>query len=476
MSIKRWLIAAAALVLGAAAFTVPVVRSASADTIPAGFVQRTGRDLVLDGAPYHFVGFNAFGMAGCATGQPWTPQQREAYFAQLPAASMTRTWAFGRWGIDALVDIVAAAETHGQKLIFSLGESGNGCEQPAKDAAWYQSGYRTTYLAWVEQVVTRFKDSPAIGMWEILNEPGHNSTVDAATMKAFLDDVAGHIRAIDAHHLIESGAMAEYAPGFADFGAAHSGPNVDVGSLHEYDYPIVVSHHLAPTLGPLDTLGKPLIIGEVGVNSGADGCTPNFADRAAALKQKFDQYFLAGVAGVLVWNYTPNPGTKCAYDVRQSPPDPVLSMVDGYTSFPVAPAPPMATARLVARHSGKCLDVADTANGTVLRTNACSSAASQRFTFQATSNGFYRIVAGNDGKCLDVTKQSRSLKAAIEQWDCWGGTNQQFRLQPTDPGYYELIARNSVMCLDVASKATADGTPLQQYDCTGATNQQFSLA
>src|SRR5689334_22291967 len=222
---KRGLWALALVLL--AVVLVPVSR-ASADTVPAGFVYRSGRQLMLDGAPYRFVGFNAFGMAGCATGSRWTDEQLDAYFAQLPPASMSRTWAFSRWGIDALEHVVASAERNGQKIILSLAEAGNGCEEPAKDDAWYQSGYQAGYLPWVQQVVTEFKDSPAIGMWELINEPGHHSMVDATTMKTFLDSVAGTIKGIDRYHLVESGAMAEYAPGFADFGLVHSGPNIDV--------------------------------------------------------------------------------------------------------------------------------------------------------------------------------------------------------------------------------------------------------
>jgi hypothetical protein len=56
---------------------------------PAGFVQRTGAQLTLDGANYSFVGFNAFGICG-GEGTAWTRAQMDAYFATLPAHSMTR--------------------------------------------------------------------------------------------------------------------------------------------------------------------------------------------------------------------------------------------------------------------------------------------------------------------------------------------------------------------------------------------------
>jgi mannan endo-1,4-beta-mannosidase len=61
---------------------------------PAGFVYRNGRYLMLDGLPYRFVGFNSFGITGCATGTPWGRQQLDGLFGGLRPASMNRTWAF----------------------------------------------------------------------------------------------------------------------------------------------------------------------------------------------------------------------------------------------------------------------------------------------------------------------------------------------------------------------------------------------
>ncbi len=437
---------------------------------------------MLDGAPYRFVGFNAFGMAGCATGSPWSQNQLDTYLSQLPPRAMTRTWAFEHWGIGALDAIVASAQAHDQKLIFSLAgasKAGEGCEPDTKDSAWYQSGYQGDYLSWVRTVVSRYSGSPAIGMWEIMNEPGNLSTVDEPTLKAFLDSTAATIKGIDSYHLVESGAMAEYAPGNTDFGLLHSGPDIDVGSLHEYDYssddPLIVSHHLAHTLGALYAQDKPLIIGEVGITSGPD-CSISLSQRSAALRQKFDAYLLSGVAGLLVWNYTPNPGSDCGYSVRGMPVDPAVGMVASYVQ-PAPIAPPAAGGRLIARNSGKCLDVTgvSTANYAALQQWGCGSGANQQFRFVATGDGFYEIVAQHSGKCLDVADQSTALKALVQQYDCWGGGNQQFRFEPTDSGYYHIIARHSVMCLDVYGRSTDNGAPIQQYDCASGTNQQFRL-
>jgi mannan endo-1,4-beta-mannosidase len=458
-----------------AGVSAPALRRAIAADAPAGFVYRQGHTLMLNGAPYRFVGFNAFGMAGCATGTAWTDDQLDGYFDQLPPAAMTRTWAFQRWGVAALDRTVAAAQRHGQKMILSLAEAGGGCEPTAKDVTWYRSGYQGDYLTWVRTVVTRYRDAPSIGMWEIINEAGHTSTVDGPTLKAFLDSVAATIKGIDPAHLVESGSMAEYAPGSADFAALHSGPDIDVGSLHEYDYPLVISHHLAPTLSALYGLDKPFIIGEVGITSGPD-CPVALAGRADAFKQKFDAYFRSGAAGFLIWNYTPNPGSDCGYSVRGTPPDPTIATVAGY-AMPAPVVPPAGSGSLIARHSGKCLDVTgiSQADHAALQQYRCWGGANQQFRFEPTSDGFYRLVAQHSGKCVDVVGQSLALKALLQQYSCWGGGNQQFRFEPTGDGWYRLIARHSVMCLDVVGRSTVDGAAIQQYDCGTGTNQQFRI-
>lgn len=456
---------------------------AFASGAPAGFVQRQGQHLTLDGRAYRFVGFNSFGITGCATGTPWGQQELDTYFASLPPQSMTRTWAFEAYGVARLEPLVARAESHGQKLILTLANASADCGESLKDNAWYQDGYRGAYLSWVRAVVGRFRDSPAIGMWEIMNEPGHLATVDSATMKSFLDGAAAVIKSADPLHLVSSGSMAEYTPGSTDFQLIHSGPDIDVGGLHEYDQDHsdqIISRHLARTLTPLYRLGKPFIIAETGILAGP-GCPVSLSQRADMFRREFDGDFLSGVAGVLVWTYSPYPrsDSACVHQVRAPDPDPTIAAVRGYT-MPVPVPAPTGSRRIVARHSGKCLTVPDaaTANSVVIAQGTCGGSAGQTFTLQPAGEGFYRIVATHSGKCLDVKDLSYALGVQVQQWDCWNGPNQQVRLEPTDSGYYRLITRHSIQCLRISAGGTGDGAPLTQYDCKQPAlgSQQFTLA
>ena len=478
---KMRLFVALAVLLTSSVFFVDAQGEARADAPPAGFVSRDGRYLMLDGEPYRFTGFNAFGITGCATGKPWTRTEMDAYFAQLPPESMTRTWAFEYYGVQQLELLVARAEAHGQKLILSLANAGADCGEGKKDNEWYAGGYRDQYLSWVRTIVTRFRDSPAIGMWEIMNEPGHQSTVNNATMKAFFDEAAATIKSIDPYHLVGTGSMAAHTPGTTDFGFVHSGPNIDVASLHEYDQDHsdqVLSRHLPRTLMPLYQLNKPLIIGETGMLA-APGCPLSLAQRAGMFQREFDGYFLSGVAGVLVWTYSPNPSVDatCMHQVRAADADPAIAMIRNY-QMPKPVTAPRGPVRLQVRHSGKCVTVpgAATTSGVVAQQQACTGAKQQRFTFQPTSDGYYRIVA-HSGKCLDVRGQSYALDALVHQWDCWNGPNQQVRLEPAGSGYYRLIFRNSNQCLRVLGGSTAENASMSQYDCKTPTlgSQQFRL-
>ncbi len=322
----------------------PATRPSQVDS---GIVYRDGQSLMLDGQPYRFVGFNAFGMEGCETGTPWTRSQLDAYFGALPANSMTRTWAFRPWGTEPLERIVASATSHHQRLILSLADGPSDCETDGapldaeghpehgsgKTADWYGSGYRQTYLPWVREVVGLYADSPTIGMWEVMNEPGAHISIDPAVLKAFLDTAAEAVRRVDPRHLVETGMLGNYASAAVDYRLIDSGPDIDVGSIHEYDYDfessnVIVSTHLAPALQSASMANKPLIVGETGVMSGPAGCRTSPDVRASVARQKLDGYFEAGVAGVLMWNYSLAPARSCSYDI--GPNDPIVKVVGQY--------------------------------------------------------------------------------------------------------------------------------------------------
>jgi uncharacterized protein (DUF1800 family) len=140
-----------------------------------------------------------------------------------------------------------------------------------------------------------------------------------------------------------------------------------------------------------------------------------------------------------------------------------------------SPAP--GTYELVARHSGKCLDI----NGASLEDGAraiqwaCHGGENQHWTLQAASNGAYRLVARHSGKALDVAGVSLDDAAPVIQYTPHGGDNQQWTFEAVGDGYYRLLVRHSGKALDVGGVSTEDGAAVIQYAPHTGANQQWLL-
>ena len=84
---------------------------------PGPFLSREGDRLVLDGAPYRFVSFNAFTLTGC--GNPdelYDEAGLDAFFSSLRPRSLVRTYAFRTIDPAAIDAAVQAAARHQQLL------------------------------------------------------------------------------------------------------------------------------------------------------------------------------------------------------------------------------------------------------------------------------------------------------------------------------------------------------------------------
>lgn len=130
---------------------------------------------------------------------------------------------------------------------------------------------------------------------------------------------------------------------------------------------------------------------------------------------------------------------------------------------------------LAARHSGKCLDVADnsSADSAAVVQWTCNGGLNQQWRLTDAGSGYVTVVAQHSGKCLDVANASTAAGAYVNQYYCNGGTNQQWQPQDQGNGYVRLVARHSSKCLDVTGATASDGARLIQWDCGSGANQQF---
>jgi len=125
--------------------------------------------------------------------------------------------------------------------------------------------------------------------------------------------------------------------------------------------------------------------------------------------------------------------------------------------------------RLLAGHSGKCVDVhgASGQDGAAIIQWGCHGGANQQFE-QVPAAGGFMLRARHTGKCLDVYGGFTQAGTRVIQWTCHGGANQVFNWRDG-----ALVARHSNQCLDVHGASGADGAVLIQWPCHGGANQRL---
>ena len=365
-------------------------------------VGASGGSLTLDGVPTLFSGVNAFELgtswgtnAGCGT--MLSDSQLDAFFNSLRPGSLVRFSAFQAtmatnyfthtldWApLDRVFE--AAARDH-QYLVPILTGQGAPCDGGHwQDLSWYQGGYQDvfnnasnsdgrgltplSYWDFLQDVVNRYKASPALAMWEPISEPeasscssqyqptncaGNQTCPDesaaANALRSFFDVVGGEIHALDPGHLVESGTLGsgQCGTGGGDFEYVSASPGIDVGSLHDYYGGDVLMggdqwNGVALRVQQMAELGKPLIDGELGVASAVDslGCASP-TDRTTEVGAKDAAQYATGVAAILVWNWSPDTPTWCDYNVNAG--DPLMSLLgQGSPGGNAASSVPVATA------------------------------------------------------------------------------------------------------------------------------------
>lgn len=362
--------------------TSTTTSSPPAAPVPAGVIGVSGGHLQLNGAPYAFVGLNAYEIGtevgvnpGC--GGQASDAQLNALFSSLPPNSLVRIWAFqdaiatnvqtDQLDWSPLDRVFAAAAAHGQRLIVTLTDQGGVCDGDHwQDPSWYEGGFMDvfnspsnsdgsghtplSYWDYMQDIVNRYKDSPALGMWEPISEAeastcdgsyypgtcwGHTSCPDEsvaeAALRHFFDVVGGEIHALDPDHLVESGLLGGGQCGTesGDYTTVSASPGIDVLSYHDYYAGTPMGgdqwNGIGVRIAQANSLNKPIIAGEMGLAAGtAPGCM-TLAVRSAEIQAKIYTQMAAGTSGVLIWDWLPAPSSTCNTDTY--PGDPLMAVV-----------------------------------------------------------------------------------------------------------------------------------------------------
>lgn len=135
------------------------------------------------------------------------------------------------------------------------------------------------------------------------------------------------------------------------------------------------------------------------------------------------------------------------------------------------------TYEMVARHSGKCLDIiyASHDDEAAAIQWTCHGGDNQRWRLEPTGDGYFYVVAVHSGKALGVSDGSLDNGAAVTQATRQGGLAQQWRLLPAGSEAYTLVARHSGKALDVSYASGDNGMTVIQWSPHGGDNQQWLL-
>jgi mannan endo-1,4-beta-mannosidase len=208
-----------------------------------------------------------------------------------------------------------------------------------------------SYWDYMQDVVNRYKNSPALGMWEPISEaeastcdgtylPGTcwgntscpNESVAAAALRHFFDVVGAEIHTLDPNHLVESGLLGGGQCGTEsrDYEYVSASPGIDVLSYHDYYAGTPMGgdqwNGVGVRIAQAASLDKPIIAGEMGLDAGTAPRCMTLAARGIEIQAKIRAQMAAGTSGVLIWDWLPAPSSPCTTDTF--PGDPLMAVID----------------------------------------------------------------------------------------------------------------------------------------------------
>jgi alpha-galactosidase len=351
--------------LGAACFFA--AQALSADVRPANsspaYLTHQRSTLLLGGRSVHFTGLNIYNAANLSS--CWYPmgsgQLLDDALASIDNGSggdakVIRVWFFQQMAVrngqldwSGFDHTLAAARARGFLVIPTLADQWGDCDGSTgyKSEAWYGNGYRSTgpggvesYRAWVGDVVSRYRTDPTVAMWSLVNEAedaqskgGPCAPTAATTLQAFAADVASVAKAADPNHLVTLGTMGSGQCGASgvDYQRLNASPKLDVCEYHDYGseqsaLPGDQYNGLQTRITQCMALGKPIFVGEAGIDPGKVGGS---ARRAQLFAAKLAAQLSAGVSGFLAWEWQ-GAGQGGGDHYVIGPGDPVLTVLGSY--------------------------------------------------------------------------------------------------------------------------------------------------
>ncbi|KAI0080103.1 glycoside hydrolase [Panus rudis PR-1116 ss-1] len=347
----------------------------SSRSTPKGFVTTRGTQFQLDGKPFAFVGANSYWLPLLTTHEDVEATLKSM---QQAGVKVLRTWGFnainqtelagalqsnltyyqvwdkngwtlndGPQGLQRLDHVIETAGKHGIKVILAFTNNWVGYGGSDLYISWIAGAGQShdvfftdhriiaSYQKYVRTIVNRYKDSPNIFAWELINEArclsdtfpaGPNCVPGTNVIPKWYKEQSEFVRSLDPHHLITTGGEGHFFWKHAnstfendynfdgqageDFDRDLLLPNIDFGTYHLYPQSWYSNLDHPGTNFSIEQWGlewidfharsaaradKPVIIEEFGV-SGLDNKTtiyPTWVKRALDTRH----------AGIMPWQY-----------------------------------------------------------------------------------------------------------------------------------------------------------------------------
>lgn len=129
--------------------------------------------------------------------------------------------------------------------------------------------------------------------------------------------------------------------------------------------------------------------------------------------------------------------------------------------------------------SGACATVPGSSSDNqvpVTQETCAADTLNSQWRFTDNSNGYVRVLAQHSGKCLDVADKSTADGAEVKQYDCGWGDNQRWRFETLPDGYVRIVAKHSGKCLAVRGGSTTAGAGIVQSTCDGSPGQAWKVS
>ena len=267
----------------------------------ANKVHTKGNILVQDGKEIRLIGVNATWLT---RGNDFPEEKQDEVLSFLSKyVNCIRVWVFPGTDLDKLQRLLDLGAKY--DLLFGITfETFQELPEYARfDRWWFEKGYAETYLPFVKEVVSRFKDSSRIAFWQTMNEPnpwgwpwGWND-LGIGIFERWIKAVTAEIRALDPCHPISIGLIRMDKIGSnvrAEewFKEIHTSTEADLVTAHVHRQDGENEIALA------NEIGYPIVFTEVWFDR-----TPNVAKRRDWVVEFADKRLSKGLDGLLLWQF-----------------------------------------------------------------------------------------------------------------------------------------------------------------------------